>query len=321
MTNFTGPGSLNSNARQSSAKTTAIYVVLILLLLATVGLLFKIWNDKTGKEKENVVLNSKVITCDSSKNILQDEYKAAVQRLNDLTLMNKSMDSLVRSRNGEIEAMKSRIQNLLAKENKTEADLAEAKRLITQLNGKITGYVEEIAQLKRENNELKEEIDVLNSENVELKDNIEKTTQEKANIENELDVASTLVATNITLLAIEERRNGEKVGEKARKADILRLTFTVFNRVGNDDEKELYIIIKDPSGAVVSSSSLGSGDFSTREYGELSYTTQKSINFQAGLSVPVNVDWKPESKFMQGTYSVQVFNNGFLIGSASTSLK
>jgi predicted nuclease with TOPRIM domain len=321
MTNFNSSDAPQSSG-QSAGKTTAIYAVLIFLLLATLGLLFKIWYDKTGKDKENTVLNSKVITCDSSKNVLQAEYNSTIQRLNDLTLMNKSMDSLVRVRNGEVESMKTRIQTLLNKENKSEADMAEAKRLIAQLNGQITSYVEQIAQLKKENTELKGEITDLNTENNTLKDNIQQTTQEKEAVEEKLDEASTLVASNISLVAIDERRNGKQVErEKARRVDLLKLTFTVFNRVGNDGEKELYIIIKDPSGTVVSTSSLGSGQFSSKESGTLLFTTKKSINFQAGLSVPVTVDWKPGANFTSGTYKVEVYNNGFLIGSASKTMK
>ena len=312
-----------SGAKNSSnSKTTAIYVVLILLLLATLALLFVIWNDKIKKEEENSSLQTQLSASDSSRNLLKLEYDAAIQRLDDLSQMNKSMDSLVRERNTEIQTMKKKIQKLLNSENKSAADLAEAKRLISELNGKINGYVQEINQLRGENMQLKNEKEVLIGENETLQKNIQKTTEEKEAAEEQLDVASTLVATNISLVAIDERKNGKEVQrDKARRVDLLRLTLDVFNRVGGDGEKDLYIIITDPSGSVVSNATLGSGSFTTREEGDKLFTKKVSINFRAGSAVPITIDWKPETNLTKGQYKVEVYNNGFPIGSETKTMK
>ena len=72
--------------------------------------------------------------------------------------------------------MKKKIQKLLNSENKSAADLAEAKRLISELNGKINGYVQEINQLRGENMQLKNEKEVLIGENETLQKNIQKTS-------------------------------------------------------------------------------------------------------------------------------------------------
>jgi len=312
-----------SGAQNSSAgKTTTIYVVLISLLLATLALLFMIWNDKTKKDKENSSLQTKITASENSRNLLKSEYDAALQRLDDLTLMNKSMDSLVRMRNSEIQTMKIKIQKLLTSENKSAADLAEAKRLISELNGKINGYVQEINQLRGENIQLKNEKNVLIGEKETLQKNIKKTTEEKEAVEEQLDVASTLVATNISLVAIDERKNGKEVQrDRARRVDLLRLTLDVFNRVGGDGEKDLYIIITDPSGNVVSNAALGSGSFTTRDDGDKLFTKKVSINFRAGSAVPITIDWKPETDITKGQYRVEVYNNGFQIGSGKKTMK
>ncbi len=308
--------------KSSASKTTTIYVVLISLLLATLALLFMIWNDKTKKDKENTFLQTQLSASDSSRNLLKSEYDAAIQRLDDLSLMNKSMDSLVRERNSEIQTMKVKIQKLLTSGNRSASDLAEAKRLISELNGKISGYVLEIDQLKGENIQLKNEKDVLIGEKETLQKNIQKTTEEKEAAEDQLDVASTLVATNISLVAIDERKSGKEVQrDKARRVDLLRLTLDVFNRVGGEGEKDLYIIITDPSGNVVSNAALGSGSFTTREDGDKLFSKKVSINFRAGSAVPITIDWKPESNLTKGQYKVEVYNNGFQIGSGTKTMK
>jgi hypothetical protein len=218
--------------------------------------------------------------------------------------------------------MKSRIQQLLNKQNKSAADLAEAKRLINELNNKISGYVSEIEVLKGENLQLRTEKEEITVQKQALQTQYDQTTAEKKAVEEKLDVASTLNASNINIVTIDERRNGkEKEKDVAKRVDKIRLTFSVFNRVGEDATKDVFVVITDPEGKIVSNEALGSGSFTTRDEGDKVFTKKVSVNFSAGKSAPVNVEWKPGTKFIQGTYKVDVYNNGFKIGEGSKTLK
>jgi hypothetical protein len=296
-----------------------VYGLLIAALLGTWG--YIIW-DKSKEKQEDVVQNAQLATADSSKTAIQGEYNSALQRLDELTSMNASMDSLVKTKNSEISNMKGRIQQLLNKQNRSAADLAEAKRLINDLNSKISGYVSEIEVLKGENLQLKTEKEEITVQKQALQTQYDQTSAEKKVVEEKLDVASTLNASNINIVTIDERRNGkEKEKDVAKRVDKIRLTFSVFNRVGEDATKDVFVVITDPEGKIVSNEALGSGSFTTREEGDKVYTKKVSVNFSAGKSAPINVEWKPGTKFVQGTYKVDVYNNGFKIGEGSKTLK
>jgi hypothetical protein len=296
-----------------------VYGLLIAALLGTWG--YIIW-DKSKEKQEDVVQNAQLATADSSKTAIQGEYNSALQRLDELTSMNASMDSLVKTKNSEISNMKGRIQQLLNKQNRSAADLAEAKRLINDLNSKISGYVSEIEVLKGENLQLKTEKEEITVQKQALQTQYDQTSAEKKVVEEKLDVASTLNASNINIVTIDERRNGkEKEKDVAKRVDKIRLTFSVFNRVGEDATKDVFVVITDPEGKIVSNEALGSGSFTTREEGDKVYTKKVSVNFSAGKSAPINVEWKPGTKFIQGTYKVDVYNNGFKIGEGSKTLK
>ncbi|NCU06249.1 MAG: hypothetical protein GXC73_20015, partial [Chitinophagaceae bacterium] len=99
-----------------------IYGLLIAALLGTWG--YIIW-DKSKSKEVTTQLQAQLSTSDSSKSAIQGEYNSALQRLDELTSMNASMDSLVKTKDSEIGNMKKRIQTLLNKQNKTAADLAE----------------------------------------------------------------------------------------------------------------------------------------------------------------------------------------------------
>ena len=296
-----------------------IYGILIVALLGTWGYL--VFDKSKSKETTNQ-LQAQLITTDSNRNAVQNEYNAALQRLDELTSMNTSLDSLVKTKNSEVASLKSRIQSLLNKQNKTAADLAEAKRLINELNGKISDYIAEVETLRGENLQLKTEKEEVIVQKAVLQREYDSTKVVKQQVEEKLDVASTLNASNINLVAIDERKSGKEVEKDvAKRIDKIRLSFNVYNRVGDDGTKDVFVVVIDPNGNVVSNEALGSGMFVTREEGEKTFTQKSNVNFAAGQTVPVTVEWKPGTKFMEGNYKVAIYNNGFKIGETNKSLK
>jgi hypothetical protein len=278
--------------------------------------------DKSKSKETTNQLQAQLITTDSNRNAVQNEYNSALQRLDELTSMNTSLDSLVKTKNSEVASLKSRIQSLLNKQNKTAADLAEARRLINELNGKISDYIAEVETLRGENLQLKTEKEEVIVQKAVLQREYDSTKVVKQQVEEKLDVASTLNASNINLVAIDERKSGKEVEKDvAKRIDKIRLSFNVYNRVGDEGTKDVFVVVIDPNGNIVSNEALGSGMFVTREEGEKTFTQKSNVNFAAGQTVPVTVEWKPGTKFMEGNYKVAIYNNGFKIGETNKSLK
>jgi hypothetical protein len=317
--NYPSAGPQETPQSPKKDNRSIIYGLLIVALLGTWG--YIIWDKSKTRELTNQ-LQAQLVTSDSGKNVLQNEYNSALQRLDELTSMNSSLDSLVKTKNSEVDNLKARIKSLLNKQNKTAADLVEARRLIDELNGKITSYVQEVEVLRGENLQLKTEKQDLIVQKESLQKEYDSTKVVKQQVEEKLDVASTLNASNINVVTIDERRSGKEVEkERAKRVDKIRVTFDVFNRVGDDGTKDVYVVITDPTGTVVSNEALGSGRFTTREEGEKVFTKKASVNFSAGKAAPVVVEWKPGTKFVGGAYKVSIYNNGFKIGEGSRTLK
>jgi chromosome segregation ATPase len=295
------------------------YILLTFALLGSWGYIFY---DQAQSKKIQADLQTKIAQIDSAKTELQKEYDAAIIRLDELTTMNSSLDSLVKTKNTELDNMKSRIQKLLSKQNRSEADLAEAKKLIEQLNGQITGYVAEIERLKGENQQLQNEKQELITQKTALQQEYDQTKKEKAETEDKLDKASTLFASNIAIAALDVRKSGKEVEKtKAKKVDKLKLTFDVYSRAGSEAVKELYIIIKDPSDKTVLLETTGSSTFSARNEGEKEFSKKVAVNFKPDKFSPVMLEWKPTTRLAGGTYKVFIYNNGFKIGDDTIILK
>ncbi|MDQ2720014.1 MAG: hypothetical protein M3Z26_09700 [Bacteroidota bacterium] len=294
--------------------------LLVVALLATWGYIIYDKN-KTRREKQD--LTTQIENSDSSKNELQRELDDAAMRLDALKTTNVKADSLLRTKDKDIQALKSRVQTILNNKNATAAQLAEARRLIAQLKGNIDTYTAEIESLKAENTQLTEDKKVITRQRDVVQKNYDSSNQVIKQKEDVIDVGSTLHASNFQIVGIQEKHSGkEKVTSTAKKVDKLRISFDIDeNRITQSGPKDIYIAITAPDGSSVSVEALGSGKFLTRDGAERPYTKKVQINYVQGQKEPVNVEWSQNSKFQTGNYKIEIYNNGFKIGEGTRSFK
>jgi hypothetical protein len=297
-----------------------IYGILIVALLGTWGYIIY------DKSKTKEVMQQKDVRytmLDSSKNQVQKEYEDALLRLDAMMGANTKLDSLVKTRDKEVEQVKARIRTLVNKQNATAADLAEARSLINQLNSKIDGYVAEIERLQGENQSLTAERNTLTTQKTELEQNLNNTQTAKKAAEEKVDVGSTLHASNFRIAAINEKSGGkEKATTTAKKADKFRISFDLDeNLIAPSGQKDLYILVTDPAGKLVSEQGLNSGTFTTRKDGEKQFTNKVSVDYEQGARKNVSFDLKQTDKYQPGAYKVEVYHNGFKIGENTVQLK
>lgn len=296
-----------------------IYGVLIAALLGTWGYIIY------DKSKTKEVIQQKDVqyaSLDSVRNQLLTDYQAAEIRLDKMTSENTKLDSLVKTRDKDVTSMRSRIKTLINKQNATAADLAEARKLINQLNGKIEEYVLEIERLQGENQQLTADKQQLTTEKQQLTDTLNTKLTENKELSTKVDVGSTLNATNFHIAAINEKKSGkESETSRAKKADKFRVSFDVENRLSITGTKDLYVIVTNPEGQVVKEDGLGSGSVTTREDGDKEFTNKVSIDYEQGKRKNVSFDLKQTDKYQPGTYKVEVYQNGFKIGEGAVTLK
>jgi hypothetical protein len=297
-----------------------IYGVLIAALLGTWG--YIIYDKSRTKE----VIQQKDVqyaALDSSKNMVTKEYEDALLRLDAMTSSNTRLDSLVKSKDQELEGLKSRIKGLVNKQNATAADLKEARALITELNGKIDGYLVEIQRLQAENQQLTQDKQTLTTQKAELEQNLATTSTEKKAAEEKVDIGSTLHASNFKINAVNVKGGGkEKNTSTAKRADKFRISFDLDeNLIAPSGKKDLYVVVTDPSGKVVSEQGLNSGSFTTRKDGEKQFTNKVAVDYEQGAKKSVSFDLQQTDKYVPGNYKVEVYHNGFKIGENTVVLK
>ncbi len=294
--------------------------ILVIILLGTWG--YIIW-DKNKNKQEKQELTSQIVESDSSKNEMQRELNDAALRLDMLKTSNSKADSLLRTKDKDIEGLKSRVQSILNNKNATQAELAEARRLISQLKGNIETYTAEIESLKTANNQLTQEKRLVTIDRDVQKKNYDSATTVIKDKENVIDVGSTLHASDFDIVGIKEKKSGkEKETTTAKRVDKLRISFNIDeNRITQTGPKDLYVSITSPDGRPVVVDALGSGKFVTRDGIEKAFTKKVQINYVQGQKEPVSVEWSQNSDFQTGNYKIEIYNNGFKIGEGVRSFK
>src|SRR5215204_212814 len=297
---------------------------LIIGLLA-VGILgtwgYFLW-DKNNNDQKMTQLQTQYLAVDSSKNELQKSFDASLARLDSLTGYNNEIEGKLSERNTEISKLKGQISSILKKNKLTVAEKRKAESLISELNGKIANLEQEVARLTQENQTLTTEKEAVTVERDTYKAQKDTLETVKQGLEQKVDIASTLNANAITITPINEKNGGkEKVTSTAKRVDKLVISFDVNNRIAQSGPTDVYVLITDPEGKPVSVESLGSGNFTTREDGEKTYTAKVPVEIETGKTKRVEFAWRQNGDFKKGDYKIEVYHNGFKIGEGVRTLK
>lgn len=305
---------------KSNSGRNILTALLIIALLGTWGYIIFDKN-KTRQEKQD--LTTQIVNSDSAKNELQRELDDAALRLDALKTSNVKADSLLKTKDKDIEALQARVRSIIHDKNATASQLAEAKRLIAQLKGNIETYTAQIDSLTVANTQLTETNRVVTQQRDVAQKNYDSANTVIKQKEDVIDVGSTLHASDFIIEGVKEKKSGkEKVTTTAKRVDKLKMTFTLDeNRITQSGTKDIFVCITAPDGTPVSVEALGSGTFTTRDGVQKAFTKKIQVNYVQGQKQPVTVEWSQNSKFQTGAYKIEIYNNGFKIGEGARTLK
>ena len=297
-------------------------IIIGFLAAALVGVSIYTVTDKNKSGEQIQQQQTQIAKVSDEKSDIQKNFDASLARLDSMSTINKDMESKLTSKNTEITKVKAEIRSILNKKNATAGELAKAKRLIEDLNGKITTMEADVARLTEENKNLSADKVTLTQDKEKLTQDLTVTTTAKEELAKKVDIASTLNASNIRVTPINVKGNGkEKVSSTAKRVDKLLIAFDVDNRIAQPGTTDLFVMITGPDGKVITSEATGSGSFTTREEGEKTFTAKVPVDLETAKRKNVEFGFAPGTSFQQGSYKVQIYQNGFLIGEGTTELK
>ncbi len=304
-----------SNKEEERKKRPIVYWVIILfLLLACIGLFWR--NNRVIAEKENDIkrMQTQIDSVKTDRASLQSDFDAASAKIDQLVSANSKLDSNLQRDQAEILALQKKIRGIMGKTNASAADLKKAREMINSLTDKTSHYEARIAELEKENT-------ILSNKNVVLSKERDSAVTQNIAIKK---IGSVLHASNMRMEAIHVKKSGEeKETHKAKKADALRIMFDIDeNRIAESGNKQLYLRLVGPDGAVLASSSNGSGIMTTAKGDQVNYSLQKQVALIKEHPLKdVTVDWHQDGNYNKGMYLIEIFSEGFKVGSGNVTLK
>jgi peptidoglycan hydrolase CwlO-like protein len=296
-------------------------LIIGILALGLVGTGVALFVNNSKSDDTIKTEQTQIATATDQKSEIQTKFDASLARLDSLSTVNTGLQGKLADDTKEIADKKKEIRSILNKKNATTAELKKAQELIASLNDKITGMQQQIAQLTQDNQNLTQDTATLSQQKTVLTQNLATTTATKDSLAQKVDIGSTLNADNIDITPIDIRPNGkQKFTTKAKRVDKLVISFDVSNRIAASGTTDLYVCVIGPDGKPVSVQNLNSGTFTTREDGDKPFTAKLPVEIETAKKKNVQFSFAPGS-FIQGNYTIEIYQNGFLIGQGTRALK
>lgn len=311
----------NENKNQS---TTPWAVAAVLAVIAgLLGFLFVQQKQEIKMQSTEIVAKAREIAFTKTKldsvSIALDEKIAEVARLGgDLTelqnvkaKLEKDMASLKRSDRVDTNKYLAKIKEYetFLQEKDTEiAQLREQNQMLVASNDSLVSKVGTLSTeretLVRRHAELTDTVNIFNAEN--------KVLSEKVNR------AAALKANNLKILAVNSRGKAkERESYKAKRIDKIKLAFDLpENALAREEQKEIYVRVLDGNGAILSNDATGSGNFTTAEGTDTKYTTLERVAY-TNNNQHVEMVYDYSSPFRPGTYTVELYSEGYKIGNSN----
>jgi len=266
--------------------------------------------------------HTQIAQISDAKGQIQKSFDESLVRLDSMSGISNGMRVKLLGETAQITQKKAEIRRILNKRNATAAELAKAKELISQLNDKIGNMEQDVARLTSDNQSLTQDKVQLTQDNTSLTSDLQTTTVAKQDLEKKVDIASTLNATDITITPVDVRSNGkEKITSTAKHVNKLLISFQVTNRIAQSGMTDIYVCVTGPDGKTMLAPASGSATFTSREEGDKSFTAKVPVDFEMSQKKKVEFAFKPADKFQQGSYTIQIYQNGYKIGEGTRELK
>jgi len=300
--------------------------LLVMLSVGLVGTWVYHLYDKTQytSNRKEIFIKDSIAVAEAVQDSLQKIYTASLNNLDlQLDSTRSGADSLKKQLNkklGEINKLRAEINSILKNSGASQSDMTLARKKIAELQVLVEELKGEKSSIEEEKKRLGDVMTQLNGEITDLQQTMKKLGDENKLLAEKVDRASVFVASEIRLSPVALKNDKEQETNIAKKVSKLIVSFAVQNNVNDYSNTEVYIIITQPDGKVLTPDVWESATLMTTQSGDKkSYTRKIKFEYQKGetkqLTFSLNAD-----DYQQGRYTLQLYHNGQMIGQVAKTL-
>ena len=323
----------------SNRKSNNILSYALIGMILLLGLNGYQWYVNSQLKQDTVNQKTELVELEKIRTELDQDYKAAIEGLDELRGDNKELNQLIDSQKLSLQQQKEKINNLIW----TKRELGKAREEMKTLKDQAQRYVVEIKKLTEDNQllassntQLKQEkdaLDILYKEEQRAKAEIaqaravlaaekEEIVKEKEELSTKVDIAEAIKINYMEVQGYQVKDNGKtKEKSKAKDINMLRTCFlTETNIVASGGEQKFYIRIIDPVGETVADEAKSGVLTNKLDETQVMYTTSGSMDYQ-NEDTRGCISLNLSEKLVKGIYDVEIYNNGFMVGKGDFKLK
>lgn len=313
---------MDYNQEQKQDRKTLLWAALAVLALLNLVLVYFIYHEKQENTAKDQIITAKTEEVLFTKTKLDSISKELDLKIAEIQQLGGSVDSLVALK-AQLERDKVELKNMNSfSAANYDKKIRSYESILNQKDQEIVRLKEELGVVTSKNEELNEKVSGLESEKQQLADSVTNYTVQNKELSEKVNIASALRAENITIRAVSSKgkeRDGEKF--KAKRIDKLKVSFRLGdNAVARKNEKEIYLRILNPDGAVLSDMATGSGAFTVGGK-EMIYSSKQTIEFTNTQQTVDIIYGRGGIPMKDGKYVVELLCEGVQIGKADFTVK
>jgi len=281
-------------------QTLWIFVSIILLIIvvaAIIGYIFFLKPQIDSLQQQSELVKEELADNFDELVIEYEGYKRIIK--------NDSLLAKFENEQMKVQRLQEELKTVKATNTKR---INELKKEIETLKAILKHYVQQIDSLNKINTRLTTENRQVTSRLKQANETISQITKEKEQLSETVQMASKLDASNITVRGLNDKN---KATNEVKKMSKIEFQFLINKNItATPGEKTIYIRIMKPDDDVLVNNQSG---FFAFENKEIRYSEKRPIEY-SGDEYPMSIYWNIGEFLPLGTYRVDIFADGNLIG-------
>jgi peptidoglycan hydrolase CwlO-like protein len=284
---------------KKSPKTLIILMVILGLIMLVFMFLF------VSEKKTNYEL---IEGFELEKQDLENEYSSFAKQYDELqlTISNDSLAELLEREQTKTQRL---LEELRTVKSSNALEIRRLKKELSTLRKVMISYINQIDSLNKVTQEQRIVIDEVTKKYNTASRQISTLAKEKKKLNQQVSLAAQLDASNLWMKAKNRR---DRDAKKLKDATKFHIGFTLAKNITAEaGERTLFISITKPDQSILTKDASLTFDYENKK---LPYSIKKYIEYD-GEEQNVTVYWDIEEFLYAGTYRIDIFANGLLIGS------
>ena len=285
-------------AVKKSLRGYRIVVIILAILLAGISVLYFSLNHQQQQDYKLLA---------EDRDSIQSDLKSLIVEYDDLKYQNDTIAAQLQKASDMIEQLKYERRLNYNTIKKYQKEVGTLRTVMKNYLRQIDSLNKLNKQVIGENVNLRKEVSTAN-----LRADI---AEERASeLQNKVRQGSVLGARSISIIALNSK---DKEVSRVKNATTLRVDFTVAaNKLATTGNREIYLRIISPEGYLLATKAMPTFLFNGEKLG---YSASREIDYQ-NEDVSVSIFYKG-SGFVAGAYKVELYSDGYLIGSAELPMR